>query len=223
MHRIVKTVLVGIILVAPTIGSLGQAASRDAHGSLVVVMKDGRRQTIPVAEITKIEFKDADIVVFRDGGQKSFRMSETQSFEFDTSLGFLRERKADFVEPTECALVSRLPEENSAYPAIQKNTMRRAPKPPDSQARKLTFGFWAEASARLRSYRCNCLNIGMSAFEQVAIGPIIGGHYHFGKPSAHIASIRDDENYAIHVSRTSVTESFVKNPRYTHLPRHRGF
>ena len=62
-----------------------QAASRDAHESLVVVMKDGRRQTIPVAEITKIEFKDADIVVFRDGGQKSFRVSETQSFEFDTS------------------------------------------------------------------------------------------------------------------------------------------
>jgi hypothetical protein len=102
--------------------------------------------------------------------------------------------------------------EQRAYPAIQKNTMRRAPKPPDSQARKLTFGFWTEATARLRSYRCNCLNIGMSAFEQVAIGPIIGGHYHFGKPSAHIASIRDDENYAIHVSRTSVTESLVKNP-----------
>jgi hypothetical protein len=85
MHTTVKAVLFGIILVALAIGSLGQAGSRDAHGSLIVVMKDGRRQTIPVAEITKIEFKDADIVVFRDGGQKSFRMSETQSFEFDTS------------------------------------------------------------------------------------------------------------------------------------------
>src|SRR2546430_14205969 len=77
MHTIVKAVLLGMILVASAIGSLGQAASRDAHGSLIVVMKDGRRETIPVAEITKIEFKDADIVVFRDGGQKSFRMSET--------------------------------------------------------------------------------------------------------------------------------------------------
>jgi hypothetical protein len=85
MHTIVKAVLLGIILVASAIGSLGQVASRDARGSLIVVMKDGRRETIPVSEITKIEFKDADIVVFRDGGQKSFRMSETQSFEFDTS------------------------------------------------------------------------------------------------------------------------------------------
>src|SRR5438270_3945089 len=85
MHTIVKAVLLGMILVASAIGSLGQAASRDAHGSLIVVMKDGRRETIPVAEITKIEFKDADIVVFRDAGQKSFRMSETQSFEFGCS------------------------------------------------------------------------------------------------------------------------------------------
>ena len=90
MHTIVKAVLLGIILVASAIGSLGQAASRDAQGSLIVVMKDGRRETIPVAKITKIEFKDiefkdADIVVFGDRGQKSFRMSETQSFEFDTS------------------------------------------------------------------------------------------------------------------------------------------
>ena len=85
MHRIVKSALLGAILVASAIGCLGQAASGDVHGSLVVVMKDGRRQTIPVAEITKIEFKDADIVVFTDGGQKSFRLSETQSFEFDTS------------------------------------------------------------------------------------------------------------------------------------------
>ena len=85
MHSIAKAVLLGIILMASAIGSLGQAASRDARGTLIVVMKDGRRETIPVAEITKIEFRGADIVVSRDGEQKSFRMSEAQSFEFDTS------------------------------------------------------------------------------------------------------------------------------------------
>ena len=85
MQRIVKAVLLEIILAASAIGSLGQAGSRDAHRSLVVVMKDGHRQTIRVAEITKIEFTDTDIVVVTDRGQKSFRMSETQSFEFDAS------------------------------------------------------------------------------------------------------------------------------------------
>ena len=85
MHRVVKAVLLGILLVASAIGSLGQVASRDPHGSLIVVMKDGRRETIPLAEITKVEFKEADIVVFGERGQKRFRMSETESFEFGTS------------------------------------------------------------------------------------------------------------------------------------------
>ena len=85
MRRIVKSALLGIILVALANACLGQAASGGVHGALVVVMKDGLRQTIPMAEITKIEFKGADIVVFAEGWQKSFRLSETQSFEFDTS------------------------------------------------------------------------------------------------------------------------------------------
>jgi hypothetical protein len=85
MHRIIKTLLLGITLAASAIGSLGQTTSVDAHKSLVVVMNDGHRETIPVADITKIEFKDGDIVVSRERGQRSFRLSETQSFEFTTS------------------------------------------------------------------------------------------------------------------------------------------
>ncbi len=82
MRNSAKAVFCGIVLLACAIATLGQSQSR---GSLAVVMKDGHRQTIPVAAITKIEFRDGDIVISKDGGQKSFRMSEVQSFEFDSS------------------------------------------------------------------------------------------------------------------------------------------
>lgn len=85
MSKIAQAALLGTLLLAATVGSLAQMGSKDARGSLTVVMKDGHRQTIPVATISKIEFKDGDVVVSKDGGPKSFRMSEVQSFEFDSS------------------------------------------------------------------------------------------------------------------------------------------
>jgi hypothetical protein len=85
MSKIAQAVLLGTLLLASAMGSFAQMGSKDARGSLTVVMKDGHRQTIPVASISKIEFKDGDIVVVKDGGQKSFHMSEVQSFEFDSS------------------------------------------------------------------------------------------------------------------------------------------
>jgi hypothetical protein len=48
-----------------------------------ISVEDTFQEDVLLAETEPI-FKDADIVVFRDGRQKSFRMSETQSFEFET-------------------------------------------------------------------------------------------------------------------------------------------
>ena len=85
MRNIGKSVFVGILVLAAAIASWGQGPmSKDARGSLVMVFKDGHRQSFPVADITRIEFKAADIVIFRDGHQQSFRMTDVQSFEFDT-------------------------------------------------------------------------------------------------------------------------------------------
>ena len=70
MRRSHKPFCSGTLLLASAVGSLAQMASKDAHGSLVVVMKDGHRQTFYVADINKIEFKDGDIVVIKAGGQQ---------------------------------------------------------------------------------------------------------------------------------------------------------
>lgn len=86
MRTIAKAVLVGILLFVSAIASSGQSPTvKDMRGSLVVVFKDGHRQSFQVADITRIEFKATDIVVFRDGHQQSFPLTGVQSFEFDTA------------------------------------------------------------------------------------------------------------------------------------------
>jgi hypothetical protein len=80
MRNMAKTAFVGILLVTSAVAGLGQS-----RGSLVVVLKDGHRQSFSVAEITRIEFKAKDIVVFKSGGQQSFPLADVQSFDFDTS------------------------------------------------------------------------------------------------------------------------------------------
>jgi hypothetical protein len=67
MHRNVETFLVGNHPSRVGYWKFWAGRIERRARDLIVVMKDGHRQTIPVAEITKIEFKDADIVVFRDG------------------------------------------------------------------------------------------------------------------------------------------------------------
>lgn len=85
MSKIAQSLLFGTLLLVSAVGSGAQMASKDVRGSLTVVMKDGHRQTIPVPEIKRIEFNGGDIVVFRGSDQKTFHMSEVQSFEFDSS------------------------------------------------------------------------------------------------------------------------------------------
>ena len=84
MGHIAKAAFFGILLFATVIASSGQSpTAKDTRGSLVVVFKDGHRQSLPVADIIKIEFKAADIIVFRDGHQQSFPLAGIQSLEFE--------------------------------------------------------------------------------------------------------------------------------------------
>lgn len=82
MRNLVKGAFAGMLVLASAIAGLAQSQSR---GSLIIVLKDGHRQTFSVAEITRIEFKAASIVVIRDAGQQSFPLANVQSFDFDSS------------------------------------------------------------------------------------------------------------------------------------------
>jgi len=86
MRNIAKAVFFGILLFAAAMAGSGQVStSKDARGSLVVVFKDGHRQSVSVADIAKIEFKAPSIIIFREGHQQSFPMTDVLSFEFDAS------------------------------------------------------------------------------------------------------------------------------------------
>ena len=58
--------------------------SADDHGSLVIVFKDGHRQTLAMSQITSIDFKAPAVVVYKDGRREKIP-AEIVRIEFDTS------------------------------------------------------------------------------------------------------------------------------------------
>lgn len=60
------------------------AVVADDHGSVVIVYKDGHRQTFAMSQITSIDFKTPAVVVYKDGRHEKI-MAEIARIEFDTS------------------------------------------------------------------------------------------------------------------------------------------
>src|SRR5260370_40091622 len=77
MRRIIEAVFFAVLLLTSAIVSLGQSASKDARGLLVVVFKDGHSQSFSLADIVRIEFSAPARIVFRDGHQQSLALNDT--------------------------------------------------------------------------------------------------------------------------------------------------
>src|ERR1041385_8707838 len=54
----------------------------DAKRSVSVVLTDGHRQTYPLTDINRIDFKDGAVIVFKDGHEKGFSLAEVSRIEF---------------------------------------------------------------------------------------------------------------------------------------------
>ena len=50
--------------------------------SVSVVLTDGHRQTYPLTDINRIDFKDGAVIVFKDGHEKGFSLAEVSRIEF---------------------------------------------------------------------------------------------------------------------------------------------
>src|SRR5258708_2685712 len=61
------------------------AASADDHGSVVIVFKDGHRQNLDVADISRIDFKNPAMIVFKDGHRPSIAAGDVERIEFDST------------------------------------------------------------------------------------------------------------------------------------------
>jgi len=58
------------------------AAPADDRGSIVIVFKDGHRQSFAMAEIARMDFKAPAVIVYKDGHQDKFAPSEIARIEF---------------------------------------------------------------------------------------------------------------------------------------------
>jgi hypothetical protein len=89
MLNTVKAVFLGILALAPATASPGQSStsnsSSKARRSITVVFEDGHRESFPLADIARIEFKDPAEIVFKDGHQQTLTLSEAARIEFSSS------------------------------------------------------------------------------------------------------------------------------------------
>lgn len=94
MRVLVKTIALSTLLLL----MLSPATvSADDHGSLVIVFKDGHRQTFAMSQITSIDFKAPAVVVYKDGRREKIT-AEIVRIEFDTSgLGATMPTRAHYI------------------------------------------------------------------------------------------------------------------------------
>jgi len=61
------------------------ASSPDDRNSVVIVFKDGHRQSFSVAEIIRIDFTAPAVVVYKDGHQEKIAGADIARIEFESS------------------------------------------------------------------------------------------------------------------------------------------
>ena len=73
MRKPAKALWILALLTVAAVSSIAGAgaASADDHRSMVIVFKDGHRQNLDVADISRIEFKSPSMIVFKDGHRPS--------------------------------------------------------------------------------------------------------------------------------------------------------
>ena len=79
----VAVCLLGFFVVSiPITAAPAPAGSRN---SVVIVFKDGHKQSVDFADVERIDFKVPSMIVFKDGHQQSIAGSEIARIEFETS------------------------------------------------------------------------------------------------------------------------------------------
>jgi hypothetical protein len=56
----------------------------DEHSSVILVFKDGHRQSFAMAEIERIDFKTPSVIVFKDGHQEKVAAGDIARIEFES-------------------------------------------------------------------------------------------------------------------------------------------
>jgi hypothetical protein len=81
--RIVVCLVLGVFVVS--IPATATPAPSGSRNSVVIVFKDGHKQSVDLAEVERIDFKTPSMIVFKDGHQQHIADSEISRIEFETS------------------------------------------------------------------------------------------------------------------------------------------
>jgi hypothetical protein len=89
----------GVLLLASAAAVAKPAPSpADDRTSVVIVFKDGHRQSLATAEIARIDFKTPSVIVYKDGHQEKLPAADIARIEFETSeLGAMAPGRGHFV------------------------------------------------------------------------------------------------------------------------------
>jgi hypothetical protein len=99
MRSPVKAVCLLAILTLGAAGALGTSGAEPANDrrSIVIVFKDGHRQSLLVADIARIEFKTPVMIVFKSGREQDLPATDIARIEFETSASALLPSRNHFL------------------------------------------------------------------------------------------------------------------------------
>jgi hypothetical protein len=72
------------VLLLVAVAAFAKPNPADEHSSVVLIFKDGHRQSFAMAEIERIDLKSPSVVVFKDGHQEKLVAADIARIEFET-------------------------------------------------------------------------------------------------------------------------------------------
>jgi hypothetical protein len=99
MRGLIRIVVTSAILLLVSAGAFAKPslAPADDRGSVVIVFKDGHRQSFATAEIARIDFKAPSTIVFKDGHQEKIPAADIARIEFETAASASTPGRAHFI------------------------------------------------------------------------------------------------------------------------------
>ena len=94
MRSLLRTIALSVF---PLLIAYPATLAADDHGSIVIVFKDGHRQTFALNQIASIDFKAPAVVVYKDGRREKI-VAEIARIEFDSAgVGTTMPTRAHFI------------------------------------------------------------------------------------------------------------------------------
>jgi hypothetical protein len=97
MRGLIRFAGVSAVLLVAFSAVLAKASPADDRGSVVIVFKDGHRQSFAVAEIARLDFKAPSVIVYKDGHQEKISAADIARIEFEAAVSATAPSRAHFL------------------------------------------------------------------------------------------------------------------------------